>query len=52
MADYVASAPTTHPAKLLREKNIAIRHLKSLLAEQDEELATREATITEMLLES
>jgi hypothetical protein len=45
VTEYLASPPTTDPAKLLREKDIQIRHLKALLAEADDEIAKRERVI-------
>jgi hypothetical protein len=43
--EYVPDAGTDDPVKLLREKDIQIRHLKALLAEADDEIAKRERVI-------
>lgn len=48
---YVASPRTTDPAKLLREAQIENRELRRIIAEQDAELANREAHITELTQE-
>lgn len=45
---YTASEPTTDPAELLHEEQIRSRHLKKLLADADETIAAREATINEL----
>ncbi len=49
MIQYIASPPTTDPAKLLRESRIRTRHLRQLLAEADAETAKREQVINGLI---
>ncbi len=51
MTTYVASPPSEDPVERLRELNIQIRHLKALLAEADDEIAKRDATIQELTID-
>lgn len=51
MIDYVASPPTTDPAKLLREKDIAIGFLLGECDRMEGEVAAREETIQELMID-
>jgi hypothetical protein len=46
---YIASPPTTDPAKLLRESQIRTRHLRQLLAQADAETEHRESVINGLI---
>ncbi len=50
-ADYIASPPTTDPVKLLREREIAIRYLKSEIDCLEGELVDRANYISELTQE-
>lgn len=49
---YTASPRTTDPAKLLREAQIENRRLRTIIADQDAELATKDKLINELITEA
>ncbi|BCP11889.1 hypothetical protein MINTM020_39870 [Mycobacterium paraintracellulare] len=48
---YIATEPTTDPAELLREKDIAIRYLRGEVERLEAELATRQALVSQLVAE-
>lgn len=49
MSGYINSPRTTNPAERVRELEIQNRHLRTIIAEQDAELAAKEKLINELI---
>lgn len=49
---YIASPRTTDPAERLRELEIQNRRLRTIIADQDAELATKDKLINELITEA